>query len=202
MSLNDKILEIYEEQEHLSTEDVTRILKEKHQIDRSPRSIQRHIRELVKQGELTPDKPRGREQTYSVAQPPAYGKPKSLWDRLKLNFERVGGHLVEMQLQKASDGGFDPVTGWPQFTHDGTEYSIRGIILLRSAKELVGVAQSFKIYIERPHAGAGVLLTQDPIGFMDRLCWKGKLYQVKDIEERDDGYNFSFRIGYLEWLPK
>lgn len=198
MSLNDKILEIYEEREHLSTEDVTRILKEKYQIDRNPRTIQRHVTELIKQGELAPDKPRGREQTYSVAQPPAYGKPTSLWDRLKLTLEQVGSHLVEITREKASFAGRDPETGWRVHDHD-TEDSIKGIMVLKSAARLVNTARSSQIYIEDKYSGA--VLTSDPIGFMGRLFWKNKLYAVKDVDEKLDGYDFSFYVAKLDELP-
>ena len=228
MSLNDKILEIYTKGGHLSTEDVTRILKDKYQIDRSPRSIQRHVIELIEEGELTPDKPKGREQTYSTAKPgisepislwdrikqkfellggaakPAISEPISLWDRIKQKFEQVGGHLVDVRIKRTSDAGRDPVTGHYQFNHL-TEETIKGIIILRSSVELVTLAQSFKIYLRDKYEGrefAGVVLTQDSISFMDHLSWKNELYKIWDTEDRDDGYNFSFRIGYLEWLPK
>ncbi len=60
------------------------------------------------------------------------------------------------------------------------------------------MAQSFKIYIGDRYAG--ILLTSNPIGWMDRLWWKDKLYEVRNIEERDDGYNPSYRIAYLAEL--
>lgn len=124
--------------------------------------------------------------------PPIYGEPRSLWDRLKQKSKQIGGYLVEITVQKASYSGRDPVTGWRQFTYD-TEDSIKGIMVLRSALELVAMAQSFKIYIEDKYDGA--VLTSNPIRYKDHLQWKGKLYEVRDVEEKTD--DFSFRVAKL-----
>lgn len=196
MSLNDKILEIIENWGCLSTEEITRVLKEQCQIDKSPRTIQRHIRQLVEEGELTPDKPRGREQTYSLVERVCV-EPTSLWDRLKHSFEQVGGNLVEIKVQKASYAGRDPETGWRVYDYD-VESSIEGIMVLKGAVELVATARSAGIYIGNEYDG--IVLTSDPIGYKYRLLWKGRLYEVKDVEERCDGYNFSYRIAYLDEL--
>jgi len=116
-------------------------------------------------------------------------EPTTLWHRLTQEFEQVGGHLVDLTIKKASDAGRDPVTGHYQFSHL-TEETIKGIIVLRSAVELVSVAQSFKIYLRNHYEGveyAGVVLTKDPIGWMDRVPWKNELYYVRHFEDRDDG---------------
>ena len=136
--------------------------------------------------------------------PPTSIERMSLWDRLKHTLKQVGSHLVKITIQKASDDGVDPITGWFKVRHD-TEYSAKAIMILRNAPELVDMAQSFKIYLRDKYENrefAGVVLTQDSISFMDRFSWKNELYKIWDTEDHDDGYNFSFRIGYLEWLPK
>ena len=64
-------------------------------------------------------------------------------------------------------------------------------------------AEEFKIYL-RDNAGTehvGVVLTKDSIGWMDQIPWNNKLYYVRNFEDRYDGYDFSYRVGYLTWLP-
>jgi len=68
-------------------------------------------------------------------------------------------------------------------------------MVLKSAVELVAMAQSFKIYIGDRFDGT--IFTSDPIGFKDHLLWKDKAYEVRDVEEQLDGYNFSFRVAKL-----
>ena len=133
-----------------------------------------------------------------------YIEQPNYWTKVKNKFAEAGGHEVDLTIKKASDAGRDTVTGHYQFNHL-TEETIKGIIVLRSSVELVTLAESFKIYLRDKYEDrefAGVVLTQDSISFMDRFSWKNELYKIWDTEDRDDGYNFSFRIGYLEWLPK
>ena len=66
MSLSDKIIELFKEHTSLSTRNVKKLLKEKYDISRTQRTIQRHIQKLVAEGTLIPNKPLGREQTYSL----------------------------------------------------------------------------------------------------------------------------------------
>jgi len=129
---------------------------------------------------------------------PPIEQKTSFWDRLNLNFEQVGGYSVEVRIQKASYAGRDPETGWRVHDHD-TEDSIKGIMVLKSAASLVNTARSSGIYIEDRYSGA--VLTSDLIGFMDRLLWKNKLYEVRDVEEKLDGYDFSFYVAKLDDLP-
>ena len=125
-----------------------------------------------------------------------YSETRSLWDRLKYKLEEMGGNLVDLKVDKfeLSDTR-DPITGWRKKRY--TKSSIKGIMILRGALELVAAAG---IYIAREYDA--VLLTADPIEDMDRLWWKSKLYEVKNVEERYDGYNFSFNIAYLTELVR
>jgi len=86
-----------------------------------------------------------------------------------------------------------------------TEYSANVIIVLRNAPDLVKIAKEFDIHFRdefEKKEFIGVILTQDPISFMDRFTWQNELYKIWDTEDIMDGYDFSYRIGYLEWLRK
>jgi len=120
--------------------------------------------------------------------------PRSLWSRVKHNFEQVGGFLVEMPMQGATYVGRDAVTGWREYDYAPKD-SMNGIMVLNSAIELVAKARSFGVHIEGSYEGA--VLTRDSLGFKDRLQWKGKLYEVRDVEEKLDAYDFAYRIGKL-----
>jgi len=119
-------------------------------------------------------------------------EPKSLWDRLKAKLERVGGNPVDLSLDKCTlSDTRDPVTGWRKKSYD-KKVSIKGIMILKGAVELIAAAG---IYI--PPEYDAVLLTDDSIEDMDRLWWKGKSYEVKNVEERVDGYDFSYSIAFV-----
>lgn len=122
----------------------------------------------------------------------------SLWDRLKHSFEQAGGYSVKIAIQRASYAGRDPLTGWRLYDHN-TEDSIEAIMVLKGATALVAISRSFEIYIKGEHDG--LLLTSGQIKWKDHTWWKDKLYEVKDVEERYDGYNFSYNIAYLTELP-
>jgi len=124
----------------------------------------------------------------------SYSETRSLWDRLKCKLEEMGGNLVDLRVDKfeLSDTR-DPITGWRKKRY--TKSSIKGIMILRGALELAAAAG---IYIA--HEYDAVLLTADPIEDMDRLWWKSRLYEVKDVEERYDGYNLSYRTAKLAKL--
>lgn len=127
-----------------------------------------------------------------------YSELPSVWETLKHNLEQVRGSVVEIAIQKSSYAGRDPETGWRVYDHD-IEGSIKGIMVLKSATRLVNATRSSGIYIEENYGGS--VLTSDPIGFMDRLLWKNKLYEVRDVEEKLDGYDFSFYVAKLDELP-
>jgi hypothetical protein len=122
---------------------------------------------------------------------------KSLWDRLKHKFKQVGGYLVTITTQRASYSGRDPETGWRDYNYK-IEVPIEGIMVLKRATELAATARSFEIYMKDEHDG--IVLTSDSIGWPDHLLWRDSLYEVKDVEERDDGYNFSYNIAYFAEL--
>jgi len=98
MSLNDKILETCKKHGSLSTDDITRILKEKYGIDKSNRVVQRHIKQLIEhENRLAPDKPKGRKQTYSLPKTPRVPH-KSFFQRLVLVREIYGLILIMVFL--------------------------------------------------------------------------------------------------------
>lgn len=66
MSLRDKIISIFNKHGSLSSEELKEILEKEHKITRSKRTIQRHIQEKIDEGILIPNRPLGREQTYSL----------------------------------------------------------------------------------------------------------------------------------------
>jgi len=127
------------------------------------------------------------------------------WDKVVNAFSDAGANLVEIIFQKASDDGVDPVTGWFKFKHD-TEYVAKAIIVLRNAPDLIAIAKKFGIRFRQEgfqkREFAGVILTKDSISFMDQFTWQNELYKIWDTEDVMDGYNFSYRVGYLDWLPK
>jgi len=149
--------------------------------------------ELIKEGELTPDKPSCREQTCSTAKS-GISEPISLWDRLKQKFEQVGGHTVDLTIKKASYAGRDLETGWLLHNYD-LEDSIRGIMVLRAAPDLVATAASNSIFIEDENDG--VVLTPNPIRWPDVLQWNDKTYEVKNVDEKRNGYDLSFYVAKL-----
>ena len=133
-----------------------------------------------------------------------YIEQPNYWTTVKNKFAEVGGHEVKITIQKASDDGVDPITGWFKFKHD-TEYSAKAIIVMKNAPELVKIAKEFKIHFRDEFEDKefiGVILTQDSISYMDQFTWQNELYKIWNTEDIMDGYNFSFRIGYLDWLPK
>jgi len=66
MSLNDKILTLFEKYGSLSSERVKSLLKTEYKIEKTLRTIQRHIAELVKEEKLISNPSIRREQTYAV----------------------------------------------------------------------------------------------------------------------------------------
>jgi hypothetical protein len=69
MSCYDKIMEIFKSNGSLSSKDTAKILKEKYNISKSQRAVQRYIRKLVTEGRLSPVLPtKGRNQTYSLVE--------------------------------------------------------------------------------------------------------------------------------------
>ena len=79
MSCYDKIMEIFNSKGSFSSKDITKILKEKYNISKSQRAVQRYVRKLVEEGRLSPDPPtKGRNQTYSLPEKhPTVGIEKS-----------------------------------------------------------------------------------------------------------------------------
>jgi len=162
-------------------------------------SFYRNIKLLIKREILKKDKT-GYSFIDFVAEP-------DYWNKIKNKFAEVGADLIEITLQKALEGDYHPITGHLQFTYE-TEYSAKVIVIMKNAPELVRIAtQFFNISFRDKYENkdynkeyAGVVLTQDSINSMDLFIWKNWLYKIWRTEDRDDGYNFSFRIGYLEGL--
>lgn len=128
-----------------------------------------------------------------------YSEPTSSWDHLQHDFEQVGANLVEAAIERAYYAGRDSVTGWRTFKYKPKEF-IKGIIVLKGAIRLVATARSAGIYIHEEYDG--VVLSSDLIRWKDRLWWEGKLYEVREVEDRLDVYNLvGYRIGKLVELP-
>ena len=77
------------------------------------------------------------------------------------------------------------------------------IIVLKNAPDLIRIAKNYEIRFRDEYEKkefAGVLLTQDSINGMDQFTWQNELYKIWDTGDIMDGYDFSYRIGYLDWL--
>ena len=121
-----------------------------------------------------------------------YIERPNLWTRLKDKIAKADGGLEEITVQRASFARRDQVTGQREYGYD-LEYFVNGMVILKGAVEFVNAARSEGIYIEDKYDGA--VLTSNPIGYKDHLQWKGKLYEVRDVEEKTD--DFSFRVAKL-----
>jgi len=122
-----------------------------------------------------------------------YVEPTSLWDNLQDRFKQVGGDLVGIVIEKASYVGRDEETGWRLFRYD-SKSSIKGIMVLKAAPRFVATASSVGIHFRDEYDG--ILLTSDLVEWKDRLLWKKKLYEVRDVDDRLDGYDsVGYRIG-------
>lgn len=124
--------------------------------------------------------------------------PTSLWGRLKFKLEQVGGNLAEVTIQRATRVGRDPRTGWPKYDYGG-KTSIKGIMILKGAIDLISAVAEFKIYFDQ-NKYAGIFLTADSVEHPDHIWWKGKLYEVRNVEERLEGDRLSYRVAQLARL--
>jgi len=155
--------------------------------DINERTLDRHLKKAFKQDTLEKEKARGQKPQHLP------DRPAGLWDRLKSKLEPLGGNLVDLTVEKFSlSDTRDPITGWREKRYD-TKTSIKGIMIFRGALELRAAAG---VHLTPEHDV--VLLTSDVIEDMDRLWWKDKLYETKNVEEIFEGYNLSYRIARLD----
>ena len=125
MSLSDKILILFEKYGSLSSERVKFLLKDEYKVEKTIRTVQRHIAELVKMKKLIRNPSIKREQTYTVnrKEPPFVSDffLSRFWDEL---FE------IRKELHKPKD---QFSSGWDAF------YKLRSLVrmLPKNLKEKI-----------------------------------------------------------------
>lgn len=121
-----------------------------------------------------------------------YIKPSSLWNRLQMKLQSVGGLLIDLKIEKLELGDKrDPITGWYETKYDKL-LPVQGVIILKGAKELEAVAS---LHVPKEHLG--FLLTQGNVEEGDRFSWQDKRYVIQEVEEVIDGYKLGYRIAKL-----
>lgn len=151
-----------------------------------PTTFSRHKRRLINEG-IIKESANG----YSLWN---YKEWRSLWDSLLDDLEKAGGKLLEVRIQRAIYSGRDSETGWRRFAYSG-ENRIRGVPVFKKAPRMVNAIRPFGIFVRDDNDG--VFLTDDQIGWKDRLLSGSRLYEVEGVEERFDGNDKSFQVARL-----
>jgi len=119
----------------------------------------------------------------------------TFWDKVKQKCLNAGGPLINLTLQKLVLGDQHPITGHYETSYD--DVIIQGIMIHKGAIELKANASAI-VPINGDYSA--FLLTQACLYEGDRLLWRDKIYEVKDIEKILDGNKFSFTIAKLIFM--
>ena len=127
------------------------------------------------------------ERSYSLSN---YTEKESLWNRLKQKLLDAGAPLIDLKIEKFELGEQDPVTNAHAIYVK--VLPVQGIMILRGAKELEAAAS-----LQVPHEYLGFLLTQGAVYERGRFSWRGNQYEIQEVEEVIDGYEFGYNIAKL-----